>query len=60
MLVLERGKAAQQLVEVGIGDDRRITHVVTELVFTHLVSQFTPTTTDVGPNRISPWRISLC
>jgi hypothetical protein len=53
MLVLERGKTAEQLVEVRIGDDRRITHVVTELVFTHLVGQFTPTTTDVGRNRIS-------
>ena len=53
MFVLERGKTAQQLVEVRIGDGRRITHVVTELVFTHLVGQFTPTTTDVGRNRIS-------
>ena len=53
MLVLERGKSAQQRVEVRIGDDRRVTHVVTELVFTHLIGQFTPTTTDVGRNRIS-------
>jgi len=33
-------QTAQQLVEVRIGDDRRITQLVTELVFTHLVGQF--------------------
>ena len=54
MLVLERGETAQQRVEVRVGDDRRITHVVAELVFAHLVGQFTPTAADLGPNGIRP------
>ncbi len=53
MLVLECGKTTQHLVEVRVGDDRGVTHVVAELVFAHLVGQFTPTTADFGRNGIS-------
>ncbi len=53
MLVLERGQPTQQLVEVRVGDDRRVTHVVAELVFAHLVGQFTPKTANLGRNGIS-------
>ena len=59
MLVLERAQTAQQYVEVRIRDDRRVTDVVAELVFAHLVGQFAPGTTYLGPNGISPRRISL-
>ncbi len=61
MLVLERGEPAQQLVEVRVGDDRRVAHVVAELVFAHLVGQFTPSAADFGrepdqPLLSSPWQ----
>jgi hypothetical protein len=59
MLVLEGGKTAEQCVEVRVGDDRRVTHVVAELVVTHLVGQFAPRTTYLGPNGISHRGISL-
>ncbi len=53
MLLLERFEPTQQLVEVRVGDDRRIAHVVAELVFAHLVGQFAPKTADLGRDGIS-------
>ncbi|MDT5253529.1 MAG: hypothetical protein QOG95_5428, partial [Mycobacterium sp.] len=44
---------AQHDVEIGVGDDRRVPHVIAELVFTHLVGQFTPPAADLGRNGIS-------
>ena len=38
----------QQLVELAVGDDRRVTHVVAELVFAHLVGEFLPLPAQVG------------
>ena len=53
MLILECGQPTQQLVEVRVGDDRRVAHVVAELVFAHLVGQFAPKTSDFGRYRVS-------
>ena len=48
VLVLERLQLTQQLVELCVGDDRCVPHVVAELVLAHLVGEFLPATTDVG------------
>ena len=48
MLVLERLQLAQQLVELRVGDDRRVPHVVAELVLAHLVGEFLPAAAQVG------------
>ena len=39
---------AQQLVELGVGDDRRVPDVVAELVLAHLVGEFLPAAAQVG------------
>ena len=59
MLLLERRKPAQQLVELRVGDGRRVPHVVAELVFAHLVGQFTPLPPSLGPDGVSFWRTHL-
>src|ERR1700761_4582495 len=59
MFVLERGQPTQQLIEVRVGDDRRVAHVVAELVFSPLVGQFAPTTTDFRRDGISLCRAHL-
>ena len=53
MLLLEGGEPTKQLVEVRIGDDRRVAHVVAELVFAHLVGQFAPLPPNLGRDGIS-------
>jgi hypothetical protein len=55
MLVLKGGQPTQQLVKVRVGDDRRVTHVVAELVFAYLVGEFTPKSAD-----FRRYRVSLC
>jgi hypothetical protein len=59
MLFLECGKPPQHLVEFRVGDDGRVTHVVAELVFAHLVGQFTPLPPNFGRDGISLWRTHL-
>ena len=63
MLVLECGQSPQQLVEVRVGDDRRVAHVVAELMFAHLVGEFAPLPAHVGGDgvvigRTHPRRLS--
>ena len=41
-------QSAKQLVELRVGDDRRVPDVVAELVSAHLVGEFLPATTHVG------------
>ena len=48
VVVLERLQFTQQLVELGVGDDRRVPDVVAELVLTHLVGQFLPAAAQIG------------
>ena len=48
VFVLERLQLAQQLVELRVGDDRRVADVVAELVLTHLVCQFLPAAAQIG------------
>ena len=48
VLLLQRRQFAQQFVEFGIGNDRRIPHVVAELVLAHLVGKFLPAAAQVG------------
>ena len=48
VVVLERLQLAQQLVELGVGDDRRVPDVVAELVVTHLVGEFLPAAAQIG------------
>ena len=52
VFVLERLQFAQQLVELGIGDDRSIPDVVPELVSTHLVGELLPATPQACVGRI--------
>jgi len=59
MLSLERFKPAQQLVELRVGDDRRVADVVTELVFADLVGQLTPSPPNLGRHRVSFCRTHL-
>src|SRR5580693_1467123 len=59
MLFLECGEPPQHLVEFRVGDDGRVTHVVAELVFAHLVGQFTPLPPNFGRDGISLWRTHL-
>lgn len=56
VLLLERLEASQQRVELGIGDDRCVAHVVAELVFADLVGQLAPLPQHVG--RSHPGRLS--
>ena len=51
MLVFERLQLAQQLVELGVGDDRRVPDVVAELVLAHLVGEFLPAAAQIGVRR---------
>ena len=44
VFVFERLQLAQQLVELGVRDDRRVLDVVPELVLSHLIGQFLPAT----------------
>ncbi len=48
VVVLELLQRAEQLVEGTVGDDRRIAHVVTELVLAHLLRELLPALTHVG------------
>ena len=48
VVVFERLQLAQQLVELRVGDDRRVPDVVAELVLTHLVGQFLPAAAQIG------------
>ena len=50
--LLERGELAEQLVELAVGDDRRVLDVVAELVAAHLVGQLLPLAPDVRRDRI--------
>ena len=50
---LECDKLVEQRVELGVGDDRCVFDVIPELVLTHLIRQFLPTTADIGIDRIS-------
>ena len=47
-VVLECLQLAQQLVELRVGDDRRVPDVVAELVVTHLVGEFLPAAAQIG------------
>lgn len=40
--VLELLQAAQQRIEVGVGDGRSVAHVIAELMLTHLVGELLP------------------
>ncbi|GBG36452.1 hypothetical protein NJB14197_21650 [Mycobacterium montefiorense] len=59
MLLLERAQPPQQIVEIRVGDDRRVAHVVAELVFAHLVGEFTPKTPNLGSDGVDFWRTHL-
>ena len=48
VLLLQRRQLAQQFVELGVGNDRRVPHVVAELVLAHLVGEFLPAAAQVG------------
>ncbi len=42
MCLLQGEQAPEQLVELAVGDDRRVAHVVPELVLTNLFGQLLP------------------
>ncbi len=48
MFVFERLQFTQQLVELRVGDDRRVLDVVAELVVAHLVGELLPASAQVG------------
>ncbi|COW94196.1 Uncharacterised protein [Mycobacterium tuberculosis] len=55
MLLLEGFQTAQQLVEFRVADDRRVPHVITELVLTHLLGQCLPLPQHLGSGLIGVW-----
>src|ERR1700744_1703524 len=59
MLVFEGAQLPQQLVEIRVGDDRCVAHVVAELVCAYLVCQLTPVPADLGRDRVIFWRTHL-
>ncbi len=59
VLILERLQPAQQFVELAVGDDRRVTHVVAELMFANLVSEFLPLPAQVGVDGIG-FGVGVC
>ena len=48
VVVFERLQLAQQLVELRVGDDRRVPDVIAELVVAHLVGEFLPSAAQIG------------
>src|SRR5690606_21230074 len=48
MRLLECLQLPEQLVELGVGDDRCVPHVVAELMLADLIGQFLPAPTQVG------------
>lgn len=59
MLLLEGFQTAQQLVEFRVADDRRVPHVITELVLTHLLGQCLPLPQHLGSGLIGVWELTL-
>jgi hypothetical protein len=52
VLLLQCGEGAEQLVELAVGDDRRIPDVVAELVVADLLGELLPLAPDVRGDRI--------